>query len=64
MRRVDVEALPERERDGVVVERRVGRGVVHGDRGVGEACNELLDPADALHARDGGAEGGAIPVRQ
>lgn len=64
VRRVDVQALAERERLWAVVERRVRRRVVHGDRRVRQPRDELLDITDALHARDGRAEGGVVPEEQ
>ena len=53
---VDVEALVERERLGVVVERRVGGGVMGRYGGMSETSEQLLDITDALRARDGASE--------
>ena len=61
MRRVHIQAVVERERHRVVVQGRVRARVVRRDGRVREPRDELLDVADALHARDGGAEGGVVP---
>lgn len=50
VRRIDVEALSERERHRVIVERGVGRGIVHRDWRLRESCEEFLDVPDALCA--------------
>ena len=53
---VDVEALVERERLGVVVQRRVSGGVVGGYGGVSETSEQFLDVTDALRTCDGASE--------
>lgn len=61
MRRVDIQALVEREHCGVVVERRVRARVVRGERRVREPRDELAHPPGPLHARDRRAERGDVP---
>ena len=61
MRRVHIQAVVERERHRVVVQGRVRGRVVRRDGRVREPRDELLDVADALHARDGRAEGRVVP---
>ena len=61
MRRVHIQAVVQRERHRVVVQGRVRGRVVRRDGRVREPRDELLDVADALHARYGGAEGGVVP---
>lgn len=64
VRRIHVQALAERERDRVIIQRRVRRAVVRRDRRVRKPRDELLDPAEALHACDGRAERGIVPEVQ
>jgi hypothetical protein len=64
MSRVDIEALTEGERDRVVDECRVGGRVMHSDGGVRQTRDHLLQPTDALHARDRRAKGRAVPELQ
>ena len=63
VRRVHVKALPEREHDGAVVERRVGGRVVRRDRRVREPRHELLHVADPQRAAEREAEGRVVPGR-
>jgi hypothetical protein len=50
--RVNIQGIAKGEGDGVV-ESRVRRRVVFRDRRVGQARNELLNPADTLHSTHG-----------
>jgi hypothetical protein len=63
VRRIDVEALSERKRDWVVVQRRVSRRVVRQDGGVRESCHELLHVPDALRPCKREAEARIVPGR-
>jgi hypothetical protein len=58
---IDIQALPKRERNRIVVQSSVGRRVVHRDRRKRQTRDHLLDPADSLYASDRRTEGGAIP---
>lgn len=61
MRCIHVQALVQRERNQVVVQRRIRRCVVRLNGRVGEASYELLDVADTLYTCDGGSESGVVP---
>ena len=55
MRRIDINTLIKRERNRVIIKRRVRARVMNGDGRLGEAGDELGDPADAPR------RGGGVP---
>lgn len=61
MRCINVQALVQRERNLIVVQRRIRRCVVRLNGRVGEASHELLNVADTLNTCDGGSESGVVP---
>ena len=61
MRRIHVQTLVQWERDRIIIQRRVRRGVVRLDRRLCETGDELLDVADPLGACEWGTEGGCVP---
>jgi hypothetical protein len=60
---INIETLIEREGDGIIIERRVRRGVVHRNRGVCESCDKFLYISNAQGACERRAKCRAIPEK-
>ena len=56
MGRINIEALAQRERCGIIVDGRIRRGIMYRYWSIGEASDELLNVAYAERARSGGAK--------
>ena len=61
MRSIHVESVAQRESGIVIVKGPVCRCVVHLDARVGQAGNELLNPAGTLDTRDRRTESRGVP---
>ena len=58
---INIQTLVEGESNRVVIQSTIGRRIVDGDRGIGQASNKFLDISDTQCARNGGAKSHAIP---
>ena len=58
---INIQTLVDGEGNRIVIQSRVGRRIVDGDRGVGQAGDKFLYISDTQCARNGGAKPHAIP---